>query len=225
MYFRFLYFIGDKVDTKTPTVCLLCPWKESSWVGLDLKLLIALTSFLSSLSSVCGFLCLFSSFSSPKFPTFPEISFSLKAPKHSLPVALRNLSMAKRPFKKEQEQEQEQECSDPYEDGEEEVEYTRKKVMIRVVSARQRMSSLVPLMSYSSDSSSTSSTSTSTCYGNIIGGSDSIGSLRCQADECGVDLKMAKTYHKRHKVCERHAKAAVVLVTGIRQRFCQQCSK
>ncbi|XP_075653708.1 uncharacterized protein LOC142624091 [Castanea sativa] len=132
--------------------------------------------------------------------------------------------MAKRPFKKE-EQEQE-ECSDPYEDGEEEeVEYTRKKVMIRVVSARQRMSSLVPLMSYSSDSSSSSSTSTSTCYGNIIGGSDSIGSLRCQADECGVDLKMAKTYHKRHKVCERHAKAAVVLVTGIRQRFCQQCSK
>nr|POE89663.1 squamosa promoter-binding-like protein 13 [Quercus suber] len=81
--------------------------------------------------------------------------------------------MAKRPFKK---QEQEQECSDPYEDGEEEVD-------------------------------------------------DSIGSLRCQADECGVDLKMAKTYHKRHKVCERHAKAAVVLVTGIRQRFCQQCSK
>ncbi|KAK7853487.1 squamosa promoter-binding protein 1 [Quercus suber] len=131
--------------------------------------------------------------------------------------------MAKRPFKK---QEQEQECSDPYEDGEEEVEYTRKKVMIRVVSAGQRMSSLVPLMSYSSDSSSSSSsTSTSTCYGNIIGGSDSIGSLRCQADECGVDLKMAKTYHKRHKVCERHAKAAVVLVTGIRQRFCQQCSK
>lgn len=142
-------------------------------------------------------------------------------------MALRNLSMAKRPFKKgEQEQEQEQECSDPYEDGEEEVEYTRKKVMIRVVSARQRMSSLVPLMSYSSDSGSSSScTSTSTCYGNIIGGSDSIGSLRCQADECGVDLKMAKTYHKRHKVCERHAKAAVVLVTGIRQRFCQQCSK
>lgn len=132
--------------------------------------------------------------------------------------------MAKRPFKKE---EQEQECSDPYEDGEEELEYTRKKVMIRVVSAGQRMSSLVPLMSYSSDSSSSSSssTSTSTCYGNIIGGSDSIGSLRCQADECGVDLKMAKTYHKRHKVCERHAKAAVVLVTGIRQRFCQQCSK
>ena len=50
MYFRFLYFIGDKVDTKTPTFCLLCPRKESSWVGLDLKLLIALTSFLSSLS-------------------------------------------------------------------------------------------------------------------------------------------------------------------------------
>ncbi|KAE8010712.1 hypothetical protein FH972_007055 [Carpinus fangiana] len=36
---------------------------------------------------------------------------------------------------------------------------------------------------------------------------------------------MAKAYHKRHKVCERHAKAAVVLVSGLRQRFCQQCSK
>ena len=226
MYFRFLYFIGDKVDTKTPTFCLLWSLKRVQLGGPRSQAPYCFNIIpLLSPSSVCGFLCLFSSFSSPKFPTFPEISFSLKAPKHSLPVALRNLSMAKRPFKKEQEQEQEQECSDPYEDGEEEVEYTRKKVMIRVVSARQRMSSLVPLMSYSSDSSSSSSTSTSTCYGNIIGGSDSIGSLRCQADECGVDLKMAKTYHKRHKVCERHAKAAVVLVTGIRQRFCQQCSK
>ncbi|XP_022775485.1 squamosa promoter-binding protein 2-like [Durio zibethinus] len=47
----------------------------------------------------------------------------------------------------------------------------------------------------------------------------------CQVDECGADLKDAKQYHRRHKVCERHAKAAFVLVKGIRQRFCQQCSR
>lgn len=47
----------------------------------------------------------------------------------------------------------------------------------------------------------------------------------CQADECGVNLSMAKSYNRRHKVCERHAKAPVVLVSSIRQRFCQQCSK
>ncbi|GMY11109.1 squamosa promoter-binding protein 1-like [Fagus crenata] len=131
--------------------------------------------------------------------------------------------MAERFFKKEEEEEGYSEPCDE-EEEEEEVEYTRKKVMIRVVSAGQRMSSLVPFMNYSSDSSSSS---TSTSYSNSNSGSSriSIGSLRCQADECGVDLRMAKTYHKRHKVCERHAKAAVVLVSGIRQRFCQQCSK
>lgn len=41
----------------------------------------------------------------------------------------------------------------------------------------------------------------------------------------GRDLSMAKSYNRRHKVCERHAKAPVVLVSSIRQRFCQQCSK
>ncbi|PPR88761.1 hypothetical protein GOBAR_AA31930 [Gossypium barbadense] len=47
----------------------------------------------------------------------------------------------------------------------------------------------------------------------------------CQADDCGADLKDAKQYHRRHKVCEPHAKDAFVLVKGIRQRFCQQCSR
>nr|QMV47664.1 squamosa-binding protein-like 1 [Paeonia suffruticosa] len=52
------------------------------------------------------------------------------------------------------------------------------------------------------------------------------GPMRCcQADKCTVDLTDAKQYHKRHKVCEVHAKAQVVLVAGIRQRFCQQCSR
>ncbi|KAJ7944074.1 Squamosa promoter-binding-like protein [Quillaja saponaria] len=50
-------------------------------------------------------------------------------------------------------------------------------------------------------------------------------SLCCQVDECGVDLQMAKKYHQKHKVCERHTKASVVLVRGVRRRFCQQCSR
>ncbi|KAG2694997.1 hypothetical protein I3760_08G170500 [Carya illinoinensis] len=145
--------------------------------------------------------------------------------------------MAERSFKKEEEEEEEQEEEDTesYDDhhdndedeedhvdegneGEEEVEkedelgleYGRKKVMIRVVSAGQRLSAMVPFMNGSSSS------------GNNI---SDIGSLRCQADECGVDLRMGKTYHKRHKVCESHSRAAVVLVSGVGQRFCQQCSK
>ncbi|THU74203.1 hypothetical protein C4D60_Mb04t30890 [Musa balbisiana] len=32
-------------------------------------------------------------------------------------------------------------------------------------------------------------------------------------------------YHRRHRVCEAHSKAAVVIVAGLRQRFCQQCSR
>lgn len=47
----------------------------------------------------------------------------------------------------------------------------------------------------------------------------------CQAEKCTADLIDAKQYHRRHKVCEHHAKAQVVLVAGTRQRFCQQCSR
>ncbi|KAI4383318.1 hypothetical protein MLD38_009170 [Melastoma candidum] len=59
----------------------------------------------------------------------------------------------------------------------------------------------------------------------------SLGVLRkgysgcCQVESCRVDLRNAKQYHRRHRVCENHAKAQVVLVSGIRQRFCQQCSR
>ncbi|XP_059283326.1 squamosa promoter-binding protein 1-like [Lycium ferocissimum] len=57
-------------------------------------------------------------------------------------------------------------------------------------------------------------------------GSPNSSSLRsCQADKCSVDLSDAKQYHKRHKVCEYHAKSQVVVVAGLRQRFCQQCSR
>lgn len=47
----------------------------------------------------------------------------------------------------------------------------------------------------------------------------------CQVEKCEVDLSGAKMYHKRHKVCQVHAKAPIVLVAGLSQRFCQQCSR
>ncbi|TVU32814.1 hypothetical protein EJB05_24572, partial [Eragrostis curvula] len=48
---------------------------------------------------------------------------------------------------------------------------------------------------------------------------------RCQAEGCKADLSAAKHYHRRHKVCEYHAKAAAVAAGGKQQRFCQQCSR
>ncbi|KAL3537018.1 hypothetical protein ACH5RR_000384 [Cinchona calisaya] len=48
---------------------------------------------------------------------------------------------------------------------------------------------------------------------------------RCQVDGCHVALVNAKDYHKRHKVCEMHSKAPKVVVLGLEQRFCQQCSR
>jgi hypothetical protein len=48
---------------------------------------------------------------------------------------------------------------------------------------------------------------------------------RCQAEGCKADLSGAKHYHRRHKVCEYHAKASVVAASGKQQRFCQQCSR
>ncbi|KAL5199660.1 hypothetical protein ABZP36_020863 [Zizania latifolia] len=48
---------------------------------------------------------------------------------------------------------------------------------------------------------------------------------RCQAEGCKADLSGAKHYHRRHKVCEYHAKASVVSTGGKQQRFCQQCSR
>ncbi|XP_024526237.1 squamosa promoter-binding-like protein 1 isoform X2 [Selaginella moellendorffii] len=47
----------------------------------------------------------------------------------------------------------------------------------------------------------------------------------CQVDDCKADLSNAKDYHRRHKVCEMHSKAAKALVSRNMQRFCQQCSR
>ncbi|PSS35948.1 Squamosa promoter-binding-like protein [Actinidia chinensis var. chinensis] len=53
----------------------------------------------------------------------------------------------------------------------------------------------------------------------------SVNSPRCQAEGCHADLSHAKHYHRRHKVCEFHSKAANVIAAGLTQRFCQQCSR
>ncbi|XP_022726133.1 squamosa promoter-binding-like protein 6 [Durio zibethinus] len=50
-------------------------------------------------------------------------------------------------------------------------------------------------------------------------------SFCCQVYGCNQDLSSSKDYHKRHKVCEAHSKTAKVVVNGIEQRFCQQCSR
>ncbi|KAK6931366.1 SBP domain [Dillenia turbinata] len=47
----------------------------------------------------------------------------------------------------------------------------------------------------------------------------------CQVYGCNKDLSTSKDYHKRHKVCDLHSKTAKVIVNGIEQRFCQQCSR
>ncbi|OIV92396.1 hypothetical protein TanjilG_22996 [Lupinus angustifolius] len=51
------------------------------------------------------------------------------------------------------------------------------------------------------------------------GGGGGFSLPSCQAERCGADLTDAKRYHRRHKVCEFHSKAPIVVVAGFRQRF------
>ncbi|XP_050383251.1 squamosa promoter-binding-like protein 9 [Argentina anserina] len=48
---------------------------------------------------------------------------------------------------------------------------------------------------------------------------------RCQVEGCNVDLSDVKAYYSRHKVCAMHSKTPTVIVAGLEQRFCQQCSR
>ncbi|KAM5558992.1 squamosa promoter-binding-like protein 14 [Rosa sericea] len=48
---------------------------------------------------------------------------------------------------------------------------------------------------------------------------------RCQVEGCNVDLSGVKAYYSRHKVCAMHSKTPTVIVAGLEQRFCQQCSR
>ncbi|XP_004513942.1 squamosa promoter-binding-like protein 7 [Cicer arietinum] len=65
------------------------------------------------------------------------------------------------------------------------------------------------------------------CSGGKTSAALGVGSsvARCQVEGCHVALMNAKEYHKRHKVCEMHSKAPKVVVLGLEQRFCQQCSR
>lgn len=47
----------------------------------------------------------------------------------------------------------------------------------------------------------------------------------CQVQGCYKDLSSSKDYYKRHRVCDIHSKTAKVVINGIEQRFCQQCSR
>ncbi|XP_047952008.1 squamosa promoter-binding-like protein 12 [Salvia hispanica] len=47
----------------------------------------------------------------------------------------------------------------------------------------------------------------------------------CQVEGCALDLKLAKDYHRRHRICETHSKSPKVVVAGMERRFCQQCSR
>ncbi|XP_057531127.1 squamosa promoter-binding-like protein 6 [Amaranthus tricolor] len=53
----------------------------------------------------------------------------------------------------------------------------------------------------------------------------SIRSQCCQVLGCNADLSSFKSYYRRHKVCDVHTKTPKVIVDGIEQRFCQQCSR
>ncbi|KAK1680241.1 hypothetical protein QYE76_041089 [Lolium multiflorum] len=83
----------------------------------------------------------------------------------------------------------------------------------------------VPVITVGASSSSASSVAARRNGGAGGAVAAGAGGPSCQAERCGADLTDAKRYHRRHKVCEAHAKAAVVLVAGLRQRFCQQCSR
>ncbi|CAA0387110.1 unnamed protein product [Arabidopsis thaliana] len=48
---------------------------------------------------------------------------------------------------------------------------------------------------------------------------------RCQVEGCRMDLSNVKAYYSRHKVCCIHSKSSKVIVSGLHQRFCQQCSR
>ncbi|XP_010504729.1 PREDICTED: squamosa promoter-binding-like protein 15 [Camelina sativa] len=56
-------------------------------------------------------------------------------------------------------------------------------------------------------------------------GHKSSTTARCQVEGCKMDLSNAKAYYSRHKVCCIHSKSSKVIVSGLHQRFCQQCSR
>ncbi|KAI4348759.1 hypothetical protein L6164_009441 [Bauhinia variegata] len=76
----------------------------------------------------------------------------------------------------------------------------------------------------SSGGASSSSEATPTKKGRG-GASQGTQPPRCQVEGCEADLSDAKAYYSRHKVCGMHSKSSKVIVAGLEQRFCQQCSR
>ncbi|TQD96403.1 hypothetical protein C1H46_017898 [Malus baccata] len=58
----------------------------------------------------------------------------------------------------------------------------------------------------------------------VIGASGD-GMAICKADGCAVILSDAKVYNRKHRVCKLHSKAPLVLVSGLKRRFCHKCSR
>ncbi|XP_068306828.1 uncharacterized protein [Pyrus communis] len=56
-------------------------------------------------------------------------------------------------------------------------------------------------------------------------GASGDGMAICKADGCAVDLSDAKVYNRRQRVCELHSKAPLVIVSGLKRRFCHKCSR
>ncbi|XP_016899321.2 squamosa promoter-binding-like protein 12 [Cucumis melo] len=78
---------------------------------------------------------------------------------------------------------------------------------------------------YSKRAAISSSTESSTSHKKMRSQGVNFQTAFCQVYGCNKDLSSSKDYHKRHKVCEVHSKTAKVIVNGIEQRFCQQCSR
>lgn len=119
--------------------------------------------------------------------------------------------------------------------GEEE---STSKVSSSVVDSGTRDSSLIDLKlgrfpehreSHNSEFSKgtpiVSSSESSTPPKRARGGGSIPQTAYCQVHGCNKDLSSSKDYHKRHKVCDVHSKTPKVIVNGIEQRFCQQCSR
>ncbi|XP_074317126.1 squamosa promoter-binding-like protein 6 [Silene latifolia] len=112
-------------------------------------------------------------------------------------------------------------------------EESSSKLSSSVVDSNSRESSLIDLklggfgdnLKSSSSRVAPSLSESSTRVKRVRGTSLSSQIVYCIVHGCNKDLSNAKDYHKRHKVCDAHSKTSKVIVNGIEQRFCQQCSR
>ncbi|PRW32543.1 squamosa promoter-binding 8 [Chlorella sorokiniana] len=68
------------------------------------------------------------------------------------------------------------------------------------------------------------------CKSSVASGKKSRRSVRapaiCQVEGCGVNLENGKPFYRLQRICERHARAAVITdASGAALRFCQQCTR